>query len=69
MSTLIKPRKQSYSGEEAQVVAYSDTSEMDWLTNCPLGGLPWPPSGPYMAVPIPWCAARYFVSRVVSSLF
>ena len=39
MNNLIKPRKQSYTGERAQVVAYSDTSEMDWLTNCRLGGL------------------------------
>ena len=69
MYTLNKPRKQSYSGEEAQVVAYSDTSEMDWLTSCRLGGLPWPSHPGLIAVPIPWCAARYLVSRVVSSLF
>ena len=69
MSTLIKPRKQSYAGEEAQVVAYSDTSEMDWLTKCRLGGLPWPTNSPLMAVPIPWCAARYLASRVMSGLF
>ncbi len=68
MNKLIKPQKQSYTGERAQVVAYSDTSEMDWLTNCRLGGLT--PAGPGL-VPLPlpwWCAVRYY-SRLVSSLF
>ena len=69
MDTLNKPRKQSYSGARAQVVAYSDTSEMGWLTKCRLGGLRWPAGPGLVAVPFPWCAARHLVSRVVSSFF
>ncbi len=32
MSKLIKPQKQSYTGEDSQVVAYSLACEISWAT-------------------------------------
>lgn len=32
MNKLVKPQKQSYTGEDSQILAYSDTCEMTWAT-------------------------------------
>lgn len=32
MNRLIKPQKQSYEGEDAQVLAYARVCEMAWVT-------------------------------------
>ena len=39
MNRLIKPQKQSYAGEDAQVLAYSDACEIAWLMNLCSGGI------------------------------
>ena len=39
MNKLIKPQKQSYTGEDAQVVAYADICEMAWVANLCVGGI------------------------------
>ena len=40
MNKLVKPQKQSYSGD-TQVLAYSDTCEMTWATAICPGPRPW----------------------------
>ena len=39
MNGLIKPRKQSYTGDGAQVLAYSRISEMAWVSSLCYGGI------------------------------
>ena len=39
MNKLIKPRKQSYTGEDARVVAYADPCELAWVAGIGIGGL------------------------------
>ena len=39
MNRLIKPQKQSYTGEDAQVLAYSDICELAWLMSVCSGGV------------------------------
>ena len=39
MTKLAKPRKQSYTGEDTQVLAYSDICELAWLMSVCSGGV------------------------------
>ena len=39
MNNLIKPQKQSYTGDEGQVLAYADTCEVAWLMNICSGSI------------------------------
>ena len=39
MNRLIKPRKQSYAGEDAQILAYSTLSEMAWAAGVCAGAI------------------------------
>lgn len=39
MNRLIKPQKQSYEGEDAQVLAYSRLSEMAWAASVCAGAI------------------------------
>ena len=39
MNRLIKPRKQSYAGEDAQILAYSRISEMAWAASLCVGAI------------------------------
>ena len=39
MNKLIKPHKQSYTGDDAQVVAYADICELAWIANICYGAI------------------------------
>ena len=39
MNRLIKPQKQSYTGDDAEVLAYSRISEMAWAANLGVGAI------------------------------
>ena len=39
MNRLIKPQKQSYEGEDAQILAYSRLSEMAWVASVCAGAV------------------------------
>ncbi len=39
MNRLIKPQKQSYTGDDTQVVAYARVCEMAWATTICVGGI------------------------------
>ena len=39
MHKLVKPQKQSYTGEDAQILAYSRLSEMAWAAGVCVGAI------------------------------
>ena len=39
MNNLIKPQKQSYTGDDSQVLAYSRISEMAWAASVCVGAI------------------------------
>ena len=70
MNKLVKPQKQSYTGDDTQVVAYSRHCEMAWTTSfCSTSSLPFLGSHPFLAaVGLP-CFVFSMVCSVVSSFF
>ena len=68
MNRLIKPRKQSYTGDDTQVVAYSRLCEMMWTTAFCTSSLPFlGGSHPFLAAVGVACSIFSIVCSAVSN--
>lgn len=68
MNRLNKPRKQSYTGDDTQVVAYSRLCEMTWTTAfCSTSSLPFLGGSPFLAAVGVTCSIFSIVCSAVSN--
>ncbi len=67
MNRLNKPRKQSYTGDDTQVVAYSRLCEMTWTTAFCTSSLPFLGGSRFLAAVAVTCSIFSIVCWVVSN--